>query len=111
MRRIFFWLTLTIFLRMLVEVLFDFKEERDSFFYLMIISRKILNITVMIILGMSIKNVLNSLEQATRAPSAAVQPVVLLSEDKVENAPHKVHISNRINESLEQEEVLMMQKR
>ena len=63
MRNIFVCLTITISFRIVIEVIFMFKDaKKDEIFYSFAIVRKFLNICVILILTVSIKAVLEQVK-------------------------------------------------
>lgn len=58
MRDIFIFLTLTISVRFIVEAVFEFKVQKDEVFYTLLIVRKLVNISLITILSVSIRRVL-----------------------------------------------------
>ena len=61
MREIFIFLTLSITVRFFVDAILEFKQSKDEWFYSLLILRKLVNISLIIILSTSIRRVLNQL--------------------------------------------------
>jgi hypothetical protein len=58
MRSIFIFITAAILVRLVVETVLEFKEIKDVIFYALLILRKIVNISLITILSISIRQVL-----------------------------------------------------
>ena len=58
MRSIFIFITAAILVRLVVETVLEFKEIKDVIFYTLLILRKIVNISLITILSISIRQVL-----------------------------------------------------